>query len=221
MTQEQELKLQILKGVCSMIEFLAEITRLIQSPLENPVENNTALNGQCNYAELDGVYICYADGRRELWNGSNSKENVSYIGIKLGDFKFGLQLHDKGEYQLLRDGVRCPETADHYTHEKRNAFEDFDAEAATARIVALGTDIPLEKDELIPTAGQWGIMMMFSSTIKEALAYVGGDPLDYDAWYWSSTEEEQLSAWAVNFNEGYTGNDLKCNLGRVRAIVEL
>lgn len=222
MTQEQELKLQILKEVCAMREYsLSDIALFMQTPLDgNIIKDNPSLNGHWNYTELDGVYICYADGRKELWNGSNSKEDVSHIGVKLGNFKVGLQLHDKGTYQLLRDGVSCPETADHYTRGKRNAFEDFDTETATARIVALGTDIPLAAGELIPTLGQWGLMMMFASAIQEALAYVGGDPLTDEDWYWSATEYSQNSAWYVNFNDGYTTIDLnKCNSYRVRAVV--
>lgn len=158
------------------------------------------------------------DGHKELWNGSNSKENVSHIGVKLGNFKVGLQLHDKGTYQLLRDGVSCPENAPHYTRGKRNAFEDFDAEAATARIIALGTDIPLNEGEYIPTLGQWGLMMMFASAIQEVLAYLGAEPLTDDDWYWSATEYSQYNAWNVNFNDGNTNNN-KYNSNRVRAVV--
>lgn len=221
MTQEQEFKLQILKEVCSMREYsLADIALFMQTPLDgNIIKDNLALNGHWDHIKLNGVYICYADGRKELWNGTNSKENVSHIGIKLGDFQFGLQLHDKGEYQLLRDGVRCPETAGHYTRGKRNAFEDFDAEAGTARIIALGTDIPLADGELIPTAGQWGIMMMFASAIQEALAYVGGDPLTDEDWYWSVTEHSQNNAWGVYFNDGNTYYNTKYYSHRVRAVV--
>lgn len=221
MTQEQELKLQILKEVCSMREYsLADIALFMQTPLDgNIIKDNPALNGHWDYTQFDGVYICYADGSKELWNGSNSKENVSHIGIKLGNFKFGLQLYDKGTYQLLRDDVRCPATADHYTRGKRNAFEDFDAEAATARIVALGTDIPLAAGELIPTLGQWGLMMIFASAIQEALAYVGGEPLTDEDWYWSATEYSQSYAWYVGFNDGHTTYNGKCYSTRVRAVV--
>lgn len=221
MTQEQELKWQMLKEVCSMREYsLADIALFMQTPLDgNIIKDNPALNGHWDYTQFDGVYICYADGSKELWNGSNSKENVSHIGIKLGNFKFGLQLYDKGTYQLLRDDVRCPATADHYTRGKRNAFEDFDAEAATARIVALGTDIPLAAGELIPTLGQWGLMMIFASAIQEALAYVGGEPLTDEDWYWSATEASQNTAWYVIFYDGYTGNNYKDYSYRVRAVV--
>lgn len=189
------------------------------TPLTNSIDDNPALKGHWNYVLLDGVYICYADGRKELWNGSNSKENVSHIGVKLGDFKVGLQLHDKGTYQLLRDGVSCPESAPHYTRGKRNAFEDFDAETATSRIVTLGTDIPLAAGEFIPALGQWGLMMMFTSAIQEALAYVGGDPLTDEDWYWSATENSQSNAWYVIFNDGLTSTTYKYLSNRVRAVV--
>lgn len=221
MTQEQELKLQILKEVCPMREYsLADIALFMQTPLDgNIIKDNPALNGHWDYTQFDGVYICYADGSKELWNGSNSKENVSHIGIKLGNFKFGLQLYDKGTYQLLRDDVRCPSPTDHYTRGKRNAFEDFEAEAATARIVALGTDIPLAAGELIPTLGQWGLMMIFASAIQEALAYVGGEPLTDEDWYWSATEGSRAGAWCVHFIGGTAAFDGKCFSFRVRAVV--
>ena len=220
MTKDQEVKLQILKEVCSMREYsLAEIAQFMATPLTDPITDNPALNGHWVYNDPDGVYICYTDGRKELWNGSNSKEGVSHIGVKLGSFKVGLQLHDKGTYQLLRDEVRCPENAPHYARGKRNAFEDFDAEAPTTRIVALGTDVPLNEGEYIPTLGQWGLMMMFASAIQEALAYVGGDPLTDEDWYWSVTEYSQTYAWYVYFSDGFTNGINKYTSGRVRAVV--
>ena len=38
------------------------------------------------------------------------------------------------------------------------------------------------------------------------------------AWYWSSTENSQSNAWYVNFSNGYTGNSIKYNSYRVRAV---
>ncbi|MCM1222023.1 MAG: DUF1566 domain-containing protein [Lachnospiraceae bacterium] len=226
---EQELKLEALDKVCVMQSFsLREIADFLATPL-TPSTSNTAKNadsipvGRTIYfedsARPDGVYICYKNGDKELFDGNNSKENVSHIGIKFGNHLFGLQLHDKGTFQLLRDGVNCPEKAAHYTRGKRNCFEDFDYIEATKRIQDLGTDIPLEDGEYLPTMGLWGIMMMFATLIQKALAYVGGDELTDDDWYWSASEYSQDTAWYVYFNDGSTSTYIKCYSSRVRAVV--
>lgn len=170
-------------------------------------------------ALAEGVHIRYEDGHLEYFDGTNSKEGVSHLSIKCGLFFIGLQLRDKGSYQLLKDGVRCPEDAPHYTRGKRNAFTDWDFKENTERIKVLGTDIPLEEGEYIPSLGQWGILMQFAEDIQKALEYVGGEPLTDEDWYWSSTELSQLNAWLVYFNDGYTGTYYKYGSSRVRAVV--
>lgn len=224
MTQEQELKMQIIKEVCALREYtLDEIWNFLITPTEEiptiKTEGGECISFQQSKPLADGVYICYKDGQKELFNGRNSKENVSHIGIKLGDIKFGVQLYDKGEYQLLRDGVKCPEKADHYTRNRINCFEDFDYVAATKRIKNLGTDIPLDESEYLPTMGLWGVMMLFASKIQNALIHVGGEPLTDEDWYWSATEYNANSAWYVGFTDGGVNGSVKYFSHRVRPVV--
>lgn len=53
--------------------------------------------------------------------------------------------------------------------------------------------------------------------LNKAFAYVSASPLS-SAWYWSSTEGSQTYAWYVNFSNGNTSINGKCNSYRVRAV---
>lgn len=226
LTQEQRLKLELYR---EFGEDAKEAYDFIASSENNAEETN---NADCNSTPepqtasfKDGVYIVYEDGTSELFNGNNSKEDVKYIGVRFGNKSINIALHDLGgdgkEYQFVKDGFTCEEHSDRYTRDREiNCFEDFDGALNTGRISEeIETEIPLdllEVGEYIPSMGEWGIIMMFASTVNKALEYVGGQPIK--GWYWSSTEYSQSDAWYVYFSSGSTNNGIKYYSLSVRAV---
>lgn len=227
LTQEQRLKLELYrefgedaKGAYDFIASSENNPEGVNTSAENPIPTS-----QPTHASADGVYIVYNDGTSELFDGTNNKDDVKYIGVRFGNKFINVALHDLGgdnkEYQFVKDGFKCEEDSNRYTYDRNiNCFEDFNGALNTERIgKEIETEIPLgllEPGEYIPSMGEWGILMMFASTLNEALEYVGGHPIK--GWYWSSTESSQLLAWGVHFSSGYTYNGGKYGSYSVRAV---
>nr|UWG24132.1 MAG: Protein of unknown function (DUF1566) [Bacteriophage sp.] len=77
----------------------------------------------------------------------------------------------------------------------------------------------LEDGEYIPSLGQLNLMAHYMDELNKAFAYVSASPLS-SAWYWSSTEYSQGSAWFVSFSNGITSYNYKYNSGRVRTVID-
>lgn len=167
----------------------------------------------------DGVYFCLKDGTAVKYEGQESMENVSHIGIIYGAMKFGVQLIDKGNYSLYSNWRDCPENASYYTENNLSCHEEYDFIEATKRLKRIGTPIPLGDNEYMPLVRQWDIMGMYKTALQKALQAAGGDPLASNCWYWSITEYSRAGAWYVTFSDGFTGTGNKCDSGRVRAVV--
>ena len=226
LTQEQRLKLELYR---EFGEDAKEAYDFIASSENNAEETN---NADCNSTPepqtasfKDGVYIVYEDGTSELFNGNNPKDDVKYIGVRLGNKSINVALHDLGEdgkeYQFAKDGFTCEAHCNRYTSDNEvNCFEDFNGVWNTEQIrEKVETELPLEllePGEYIAAMGEWGIIMMFASTVNKALEYVGGNPIK--GWYWSSTESSQYGAWVVGFSSGGTFSVSKCGSGSVRAV---
>lgn len=60
------------------------------------------------------------------------------------------------------------------------------------------------------------ILAYYKDEINELLEAHGGDKLE--GWNWCSSEYSELSAWFVNFNDGYVSNDVKYYTYYVRAV---
>ena len=82
------------------------------------------------------------------------------------------------------------------------ALMDWDYKLKTKLIKDVGTDIPLKKDEYIPTLPMLVLMGAYKYEINEALKYVGGEAIKEDR-YWSSTESSATSAWSLTFDDGF------------------
>lgn len=168
----------------------------------------------------DGVYFCLKDGTAIKYDGQESMENVDHIGLILGHIKFGVTLRDKGDYSLYRNYRNCPDRADYYTGQNnKSCHEEYDFIAATQRLKRIGTDIPLEDNEYMPLVRQFDVMGMFKTNLQKALVAAGGHKLADDTWYWTISEYNSDYAWSVNFSDGSTNGNSKCNSDRVRAVV--
>ena len=168
-----------------------------------------------SYSVKDGVYIIYNDGGYEPFNGKNRKDNVSKIGLVLGEKKICIGLKDKGVYSLTND--KDDECGKHY-ETPIDAFSDWDGKRNTEHIKLIGTDIPLDDGEFIPSAGQIGFINLFLKSVNEALKYVGGEELV--GYYWTSTEHSPETAWNLSLNNGTLSYWLTQASGhyRVRAV---
>ena len=160
---------------------------------------------QCNndlHSIKDGVYIIYNNGKYELFNGENKKDNVSKIGLVVGDKRICIALKDKGTYSLTNN--RDDGTSGKYYDNSVAAVSDWDGEKNTEHIKSIGTNIPLDDGEFIPSAGQIGFINLFLKSVNETLRYVGGEELE--GYYWTSTEYDSTYAWGLGFGDGGLGN---------------
>ena len=163
----------------------------------------------------DGVYIIYKDGSYELFNGENKKDDVSKIGLVMGEKKIAIGLKDKGGYSLTNDND--DEECGKYYDNSIDAISDWDGEKNTEHIKSIGTDIPLDDGEFIPSVCQIGFINLFLKSVNEALKYVGGEKLE--GYYWTSTEYSAEDAWILSLSDGYLGWDTKASTrGHVRAV---
>ena len=163
-------------------------------------------------AEEDGVYICYEDGKHEVFNGANSTEKVSHIGLKVGKHKIGISLNSLGEQKLPSTNTNH----DHYFDREVDALGDMNGKENTDRFRD-GLDFDIDDDEWIPSLGELVLIAQHMNKLNEALAYVGGDELAL-VRHWSSTESGSLVAWFVNFSYGGVNGYGKYNSYVVRPV---
>lgn len=168
----------------------------------------------------DGVYLIYNDRHYEPFSGNNSKKEVKYIGLKHKDVVFAISLKDNENVQLLDDDSKGEQKEKVYYSRECDALFDFDGRKNTERLVVRNPKLKnlLEDGEYIPSLGQLNLMAHYKDSINDALEYIGAEPLASSAWYWSSTESSQYTAWYVNFSNGNTYSSSKYNSGRVRAV---
>lgn len=165
----------------------------------------------------NGVYILYDDGHNEKFDGCNTQNGVRAIGISHDGHCFGIALKDAGEYQLVRDFTKCPSESSTYIDSECMALMDWDYKLKPKLIKDVGTDIPLKKDEYIPTLPMLVLMGAYKYEINKALKYVGGEAIKEDR-YWSSTEYSALYAWRVGMDSGVVNYSTKKFMYHVRPV---
>lgn len=165
----------------------------------------------------EGIYLIYADGHREQFNGNNEKDGVKYVGVVSHGHSFAVSLTES-EGQLLPDDAKATKREDNYKTECE-AIYDFDSAGNTAKLMQDNPKLAdhLKEGEAIPALGVLVLMYLNRAAINAALSYVGGQTLT-DNDYWSSTEYSEYGAWYVNFNDGGTWNNSKYNGCAVRAV---
>lgn len=169
----------------------------------------------------DGLYLIYGNGHAEPFTGENFKKNVRYIGLKHKDVSFAISLTEHDSVQLLDDDSREESGSGTYYERECDALFDIDGRGNTERLVARNPKLRnlLEDGEYIPSLGQLNLMAHYMEELNKAFTYVSASPLS-SAWYWSSTEYSQVSAWFVSFPNGGTHSNIKCNSYRVRAVID-
>lgn len=169
----------------------------------------------------DGLYLIYGNGHAEPFTGDNSKDCVRYIGLKHRYMSFAISLTEHDIVQLLDDDSREESGSGTYYERECDALFDIDGRGNTERLVARNPKLRnlLEDGEYIPSLRQLNLMAHYKDSINDALEYIGAKPLG-SAWYWSSTEYSQSTAWIVYFSNGLTGSNCKCNSNGVRAVID-
>ncbi len=152
----------------------------------------------------DGIYIIFRNGQYKPFekDAAFNKDDVKYIGVVYDGHSFAIALKDLGEFQLVKDGVKCPSYHPLYHDTECEALIDWDCTERTKHIQELGTDIELPDGEYIPSLPMLVVMRAWAKKINEILEFVGGEPFDMDSYYWSCTEGSSRVAWNVNFSSG-------------------
>lgn len=163
-----------------------------------------------------GIYLVYADGHAELFNGENAKRNVTYVGVVFRGHRFGVSLTETTA-ALLPEGKQ-PTKRTTYKTECESIY-DFDSAGNTTMLVEDNPELAncLKPGEAIPALGVLVIMCHLREYIDCALEYVGSQQLT-GGLYWSSTEHSEYNAWFVGFSTGSVYNDSKCSGYAVRAV---
>ena len=172
-------------------------------------------------SKKDGLYLIYGNGHAEPFTGENFKKNVRYIGLKHKDVSFAISLTEHDRVQLLDDDSRKESGSGTYYECECDALFDINGRGNTERLVVRNPKLRnlLEDGEYIPSLGQLNLMAHYMDELNKAFAYVSASPLS-SAWYWSSTEYSQGSAWFVSFSNGITSYNYKYNSGRVRTVID-
>ena len=152
-----------------------------------------------------GIYIIFRDGQYKLFekDAAINKDDVKYIGVIYDGHSFAIALKDLGEFQLVKDGVKCPSNHPLYRDAECEALIDWECIEHTKHIQELGTDIELPDGEYIPSLPMLVVMRAWAEKINEALEFVGGELFDMGSSYWSCTEYGSTGAWYVSFHSGY------------------
>lgn len=163
----------------------------------------------------DGIYICYKDGYKALFDGQNNKDGVSHIGIVMGSKMLGVALDNRGEYSL--PSLDDEDEFDGYIDNSNDAVDDYAGKDKTERFRKSGMlDFELKDEEWLPSIGEIYLIFINKKRINEALDYVGGDKLKY--WHWSVTEDSATCAWSINFSDGNLSINYKYYTYSVRAV---
>lgn len=200
---------------------LNELNIIVRSKSEKCTCENRVPSEEDKKESTDGLYIIYKDGHVEPFTGDNSKDCVRYIGLKHRYMSFAISLTEHDIIQLLDDDSREESGSETYYECECDALFDINGRGNTERLVVRNPKLRnlLEDGEYIPSLGQLNLMAHYMDELNKAFAYVSASPLS-SAWYWSSTEYSQGSAWFVSFSNGITSYNYKYNSGRVRTVID-
>ena len=228
MTEKQKLRMVLLlQNECNLAKAKEAYEFVIGNDVEDvPVATGTGGEHKSNTLDprKDGVYLRYADGREEWFDGKNKKEDVVGIAVHLGErhtciAKFDVEDNDEGdnEFPLLKSSENdTEEDKKAFITSYFDAYNDLDGKKHTESLMRRGCKIPLAENQYIPSQGEWLLVLMFFKKVQEALDYACGEMLK-DDWYWSSTEYSSSVAWFVNVSVGFINHyGYKTVTGRVR-----
>ena len=152
----------------------------------------------------DGIHIVDGKGKAVLYTGPETKwDHCAGIGIKQGSKSLLVGLADAVDTANQNCELTTKQGGSRYFKSHTDAVADWDGAAGTEDLrEILNPAIKLGDGQYIPSLGQMYFILCHLKAVNEALAFVGGQPLEVDAWYWSSTSYSANDAWLLSLYRG-------------------
>ena len=153
----------------------------------------------------NGVYIVLKDGKHKSLNEpvTYKQEDVAFIGLAYDGHTFGVPMcGSKGRYPLINTPRHAAPKDDLCFENEWDALMEWDFVKHTKHIQEIGTDIPLEEGEYLPTLACLMVMFHYQEQLNEALEFVGGKQIDFGSYIWSCVRYNSYRAW---YAHGYYG----------------
>lgn len=153
----------------------------------------------------DGIYIVDCKGKAVLYTGPDTEtvNDTIGIGIKQGSKSLLVGLADAVDTANQNCELTTKQGGSRFFKSHTDAVADWDGAAGTEDLrKILNPAIKLDEKQYIPSLGQMYFILCHLKTVNEALAFVGGQPLEVDAWYWTSTSYSANRAWGLNLSDG-------------------
>ena len=169
----------------------------------------------------DGIYIVDGKGKAVLYTGPETKwQHCAGIGIKQGSKSLLVGLTDAADTANQNCELTTKPGGSRFFKSHTDAVADWDGKAGTDDLrEILNPSIKMDEKQYIPSLGQLYFILCHLKAVNEALAFVGGQPIEVDAWYWSSTSYSAGNAWNLSLRNGSAGNYTKATLqSRVRPV---
>lgn len=154
----------------------------------------------------DGVYYLYEDGTCELFDYNKKNEPqkpVKRIGVIMGSHSIAVSLNDYDEQPLFN--TDDPGEYEHYIKEYEDAVADWSGLENTEYIKRIGTNIPLQDDEWLPSVAELYLIYFNKRAINAAIRLAGGSPIQ-NGWYWTSSQFSATYAWHLSLGDGGLGS---------------
>lgn len=160
----------------------------------------------------DGIYIVDCKGKAILYTGPDTEtvNDTIGIGIKQGSKSLLVGLTDAADTATQNCELTTKPGGSRFFKSHTDAVADWDGKAGTDDLrEILNPAIKMDEKQYIPSLGQMYFILCHLKAVNEALAFVGGQPLEVDAWYWSSTSYSANDAWGLALDNGRALNGTK------------
>lgn len=163
----------------------------------------------------NGVYIVYKDGHHAKFAEGVETGNAAFIGLSYDGHTFGVHLcGSKGRFPLINAPGHTAPKDDLCFENEWDALMEWDFEKHTRHIQEIGTDIPLEEGEYLPTLACLMVMFHYQEQLNETLEFVGGKPIDFGSNIWSCLRGNSSYAWIANVGYGFFNNNYMCSMNQ-------
>ena len=159
-----------------------------------------------NYTESieykDGIYICYEDGHKELFDkGKNTKRGIKYIGFVCGEY--ARRLASISNISLKDVDIKNHVLDIKYYPNIENAKLDFDGIETSKKIYELksidDSTYNQLKDSYIPAIGELIFILKHKKELEEVLKFYNIDLFnDWNNFLLSSTFANETEAYIIN-----------------------
>ena len=146
----------------------------------------------------NGVYIVLKDGSHKSLTEpvTYRKSEIAFVGLAHDGHTFGVHLcGSKGRFPLINTPGHTAPKDDLCFENEWDALMEWDFVKHTRHIQEIGTDIPLEEGEYLPTLACLMVMFHYQEQLNETLEFVGGKPIDFGSNIWSCLRNGSILAW--------------------------